>query len=51
MRLKTPEEIQKEKEKQERRIKKKYNIALIISSAAVLFNLITFILNVLQYKR
>lgn len=48
MGLKTPEEIQQDKKREERRIEIKYDIALIISGLAMLITLIAQIFFILQ---
>lgn len=50
MRLKTPEEIQQEKKREERRLRIKNDIALIVSGSAMLITAIAYILFILQYK-
>ena len=50
MGFKTPEEIQQEKKREERRLRIKNDIALIISGLAMLITAIAYILFILQYK-
>lgn len=50
MGFKTPEEIQQEKKREERRLRIKNDIALIISGLAMLITAIAYILFILLYK-